>query len=89
MNVMPIVTTPSSKSYVLESEESQDLDYDFTYWVVTAWFEDSKVTDHISGDLMIQEWRRLWDREEPRGRERRASSLERAWLSTLIEVPGY
>lgn len=69
--------------YVAVNEE------DPQYWVVASWFKDSKVTDHNEGDLFITEWEVRWDRHVKVRGERKATSLERAWLETLIEVYDY
>lgn len=59
-------------------------------WDVVAWRENAKVTSHIKGDLMVKEFQRSWDGVTvPVRGERPATSLERQWLSTLIEIFDY
>lgn len=72
------------KSYTVRSATD-----DYRYWVVTAWHTDSRATDHIKGDLCILEYVNGWAGPVKQRGERPASSLERAWLATLIDVYDY
>ena len=84
MFVEPLEESPNYRSYVVTVEELDD-----HHWVVATWFTDSRVTDHIKGDLTITEWRAGWDGPVKLRGERPATSLERAWLRSLIEVSSY
>lgn len=72
------------KAYIISLEEG-----DYQYWVVAAWHTDSKVTDHNKGDLTVMEFVKGWDGPVKQRGERPATSLERAWLGTLIEIYDY
>lgn len=74
------------KSYTVRTATE---DYGSPYWVVTAWHTDSRTTQHIKGSLCILEYVDGWNGPIKQRGERPATSLERAWLSTLFEVYDY
>lgn len=86
MRIEPAFTSGDFREFSV-FEEDEDSEF---YWLVSTWWTDSKVQGFYAGDVYITKYRVEWDgRDTQIGAQWPASSLERAWLAELIELPTY